>query len=101
MGITPKELMEDKVQRRIDAYFPPKAPRLAIRVFNFFTETQNYAVLAGGMQHYVIRLDINAIGEAGRRYYNLDLQRYMHFFRVFESKLLEKQDRERKERERK
>lgn len=98
MSITPKELMDDRVQRRIDAYFPPKAPRLATKIFYFFRDTQQYTLLAGGMEHYVISLDLNAIGEAGKNYYGIDLSRYMYFFRVFESKIIERQERQRRER---
>jgi len=97
MSITPKELMEDGVKRRIEAYFPPKAPSLAIRLFNFFVKTQKYQIVAGGVEHYIIGLDLHKIGEVGKKYYNIDISKYINMFEFFEEKLLDKIDKERKQ----
>ena len=95
MSISPEELIEDKVQRRIDAFFPPKVPILSMKIFNFFVETQKYTINAGGMEHYVIGLDIQKIGDIGMKYYNIDLSRYKYFFDFFEEKLLDQQQKRR------
>ena len=86
------------MEKRIKAYFPPEAPQLAIRVFNFFLETDQNVIVAGGMEHHVIALDQYTIGELGIRDYNIELSRYLYFFKQYENKLLLKQQREKEAR---
>jgi hypothetical protein len=54
---------------------------------------EKYTVNAGGIEHYVIGLDQYIIGEIGKRDYNIELSRYMPFFRKFENNLLKRQQR--------
>jgi len=93
-GITPTEIREDGVQKRIDAYFPPKAPNIAFKIFGFFRDMEKYAIRVGGMSSQIIGLDQWTIGEIGRRDYNIELQRYLPFFKKYEQKLLEKYKRD-------
>lgn len=96
-NITPKELREDNVQRRIDAYFSPQAPSIAIRFFNFITKNDNCVLLAGGMSHSVMGLDRDKLNNIAKLY-NIDLGRYLFAVDYYENKMLEKNERERKAR---
>jgi len=93
MNITEDELKEDGVKRRLDAYYPPKVPNLAIRIFNYFMAMQKYTLNAGGMSHHIMGLDQWKIGEIGLRDYNIELSRYIEPFKLFEHKLLERQSK--------
>ena len=88
----------DGVKRRIDAYFAPSAPKKAIQIFNFFREHDRVTINAGGMQHYVMCLDKEKLINIAK-IYNIDLGRYMFAFRVYESKMLEKQNRDAEQRQ--
>ena len=46
------------------------------------------------MSSYIDGLDQWTIGELGKRDYNIDLSRYIVFFKSFEHQLLKKQQRE-------
>lgn len=90
--------MEDGNKKRIDAYFPPKASNLAVKIFSFFRDMEKYAIRVSGMDSYIIGLDQWIIGEIGKRDYKIELNRYLTFFKKYERKLLEKQYREREAR---
>jgi len=81
------------VKRRIDAYFPPKASQLAIKIFNFFRDNDRCTINAGGMQHYIMCLDKEKLTNIAKTY-NIDLGKYMFALRVYENKILQKQNRE-------
>ena len=59
---------------------------------------EKYPILAGGMGHYITGLDINKIGEMATSYYNIDMSKYIYFFEYYENAMLEKLERERKQR---
>lgn len=91
-GITEKEIIEDGVERRVRAHFPPKVTLLAYRIFSFLRNNDSTVIVAGGMQHYVIALDkskLQAISES----YGLDFGTILPFVQLYEQKLLEKQNR--------
>jgi len=46
------------------------------------------------MSSYIDGLDQWTIGELGKRDYNIDLTRYLYFFKKFEQEMLKKQERE-------
>lgn len=55
---------------------------------------EKYALRVGGMSSQIIGLDQWTIGEIGKRDYNIELQRYLPFFKQYEQKLLEKYHRD-------
>ena len=46
------------------------------------------------MSSHIVGLDQWTIGEIGKRDYNIELQRYLPFFKKYEQKLLEKNYRD-------
>lgn len=75
----------------------PKAPERAIKIFYFFLEAKQYKILAGGMSHHMVGLDTLKVGELGEKYYNIDLSKYMYFFKIFEQKILQQQQQQQRD----
>ena len=99
MKITPEELLKDGVKRRIDAYFYPKnTPKLAIKIIDFLQRNARRCLcLAGGMSHHVIGLDIDKLTRIAEKQ-NINLGRYMFAVELYESKMLDKQELDNKQR---
>jgi len=91
-GITEKDLAEDGVELRVLAYYPPKAPRWAHRVYGFLRQNDSHVLLAGGMGHIVMGLDKYKLSHLAPAY-GIEYDRILPFINLYETEMLKRQQR--------
>ena len=90
--MTEKDILEDKIERYIKAYFPPHAPSYAYRVYAFLRQNDSHVIVAGGMQHLVLGLDKSKLAPIAQAY-GLDFGAIIPFVQLYEQAMLKKQQR--------
>jgi hypothetical protein len=80
------------VERRVTAYFPPKATPEAYRIFSFLRGNDSHVISAGGMQHFVLGLDKSKLLPLAE-VYGLEFDRIIPFVSLYESEMMKQQQR--------